>query len=81
MMREKHHPTHNIHHRRPKAQNGGDDPKNISWVRVERHDAWTLLFPGNLTPHDIARIINDKWLDPDFEFVVRRKSPYMGNQV
>ena len=36
------------------------------------HQNWHALF-RNYTPHKIAEIINETWLDADFEFVVRRR--------
>lgn len=61
------------HHRKPQAQGGGDEDSNISFVRENKHRAWHLLFSGDMTPEDIAREINEVWLDPDFKLVVVRR--------
>jgi len=44
----------------------------MSHVSTAGHQAWHTLF-RNFTPHKIAEIINETWLDADFEFVVRRR--------
>lgn len=60
------------HHRRPVSLKGSDSFRNISWVSKTRHAAWHTLF-GNMTPQDIARTVNSVYLDPDYEFIVRKK--------
>jgi hypothetical protein len=60
------------HHRKPKSRGGKNDKRNISIVNDRKHEAWHLLF-SNHTPHMIAEIINKVWLDPNFEFTVRRR--------
>ncbi len=62
----------NKHHRRPRSRNGDDTDRNISIVDIKQHESWHNLF-SNLDPYAIAMIISQRWLDPDFEFVVRRK--------
>jgi hypothetical protein len=47
---------------------------------VERHQAWHTLF-WNLTPERIAEMINLWYLDPDYEFVVVRKSKEARNEL
>jgi len=61
------------HHRRPKSRGGTTCPANISWVDARKHQAWHMLFE-NHGPEEIARHINEVWLDPDWEFVPRRKT-------
>lgn len=61
------------HHRKPRSLGGGNDKENISVVCRDKHDAWHRLFK-NHPPERIALIINNVWLDPEFEFVVRKKS-------
>lgn len=63
------------HHRKPKSRGGGNNEENISIVPPKKHQAWHRLFQ-NLSPQEIAAIINDCWLDPDFYFVTipRRKA-------
>jgi len=64
--------THDLHHRKPKSQGGGKEPRNLSTVPVKKHRAWHLLF-RNCKPEEIARIINATWLDPDFKLTVERR--------
>lgn len=59
------------HHRRPKSRGGNGKPRNISHVCAKQHEAWHRLF-GNMSPHQIATVINQVWLDPDFVFLVKR---------
>jgi hypothetical protein len=56
------------HHRRPRSKRGTDHDSNISIVPSNKHEAWHLLF-SNKEPHEIAKIINEVWLDPDYHFV------------
>lgn len=60
-----------LHHRKPVAI-GGDrkNPKNLSWIPRDKHRAWHFLF-GILTPQEIAQVINQKYLDPEFELIAR----------
>lgn len=60
------------HHRRPRSLGGKNTDENMSHVSVAKHRAWHTLF-RNYTPHQIAKIINDIWLDPEFEFTVERR--------
>ena len=62
------------HHRRPVSRGGTETfpHNNISWVKRRHHEAWHKLF-GNHCPTEIARIINELYLDPDWEVVARRK--------
>jgi hypothetical protein len=62
-----------IHHRRPVKLGGLSDQRNLSRIPESKHRAWHLLF-GHMNPYTIAKTINDVFLDPDFEFVVQRKS-------
>lgn len=61
------------HHRRPKKQGGSNDKSNISYVSKHKHRAWHNLF-NHMTPHEIAEEINDRWLDPDYVLIVRKRS-------
>jgi hypothetical protein len=60
------------HHRRCRSQQGSDDPANISWVSMKLHRHWHSLFQ-NWSPERIAEEINKIWIDPDVEFVVKRR--------
>ena len=61
------------HHRRPVKLGGTSNPRNLSRIPETKHRAWHLLF-GHMNPYTIAKTINDTYLDPDFEFVVRRRN-------
>ena len=61
------------HHRKPTSIGGTDDPHNISFVPYNQHNAWHLLF-SNMTAQTICAIINEKWLNPEYEFVCRRRN-------
>jgi len=61
------------HHRRPKSRFGSGDEFNISRVDEKKHAAWHILF-SNWNPEKICRVINDKWLDPEYRFECVKKS-------
>jgi len=56
------------HHRRPKSRNGTDHSDNISMVRPLDHQAYHRLF-GNMLPDELAAMLTDVWIDPDFYLV------------
>ena len=60
------------HHRRPKSKNGGNHSENISFVTPHAHRAWHLI-AGTETPHRIAEIISDVWLDPAYKLVAVKR--------
>lgn len=62
------------HHRKSRFLGGTSQEKNISLVTREKHEAWHMNFPGHMDPFDIARVINDTFLDPDFVLVPIRKT-------
>ena len=62
------------HHRRPKACGGPDDKRNISIVPKHLHDRYHALF-GLMGPNEIAKWLNDVWIDPDYELIVVRREP------
>jgi hypothetical protein len=67
----------NKHHRHPKSQGGtGGRYKGqdfIVWVDQKKHEAWTKLFPGHMTPEDIFNEINNRWIDPRYRLVLERR--------
>lgn len=67
-----HGPT-NQHHRRPKSRGGTNSARNISRVPITHHNAYNLLFGSNPLPHEVARVLSDTWIDPDYEIIVQRK--------
>lgn len=63
---------HNWHHRRPRSLGGDSSDRNMIQVDAAKHIAWHQLF-RNYNPIQIAIIINNVWLDSDWELVARRK--------
>ena len=65
---------YNWHHRKPKKLRGSGniDGPNMVHVPIVQHRAWHTLF-GTKTPAEIAIILNETWLDPEwFMIAVRR---------
>ncbi len=60
------------HHRKPRSLGGENIDRNMSHVSVSRHRAWHNLFK-NMTPEQIAKVINDTWIDPDVILTVKRR--------
>jgi len=61
------------HHRKPRSAGGkGKREGNISSVRHVDHVAYHRLFGPGL-PEVIASIINEIWIDPEYELVVRKR--------
>lgn len=60
------------HHKKCKSNGGGNDRKNLSFVQRKAHTHWHALF-YNYEAERIAEIINQYWLDPEWELVARRK--------
>jgi hypothetical protein len=44
----------------------------MSLVQDKYHRAYHLLF-GNMTPKEMASLLNDVWIDPDVKMVVRKR--------
>jgi hypothetical protein len=64
-----------LHHRKPTSIGGSRrDKRNLSWIIRIQHRAWHILF-SNHTAETICAIINEKFLDPDYEFVCQRRKP------
>lgn len=63
---------HDLHHRKPSSRGGTNDESNISIVPVRSHVAWHGLF-SNLSPEAVAQVISERWLDPDYELIARKK--------
>ena len=62
-------PATDIHHRRSKHHNGDNSPDNLSRVPKTKHQSFHhLFFSGE--PHNVARILNDTWIDPRYLLVV-----------
>lgn len=58
------------HHRRPRHLGGGAfvPSGNLIKLPMEDHIAWHKLF-GAMSAHEIATLINEKYLDPEFKMV------------
>ena len=63
---------HNVHHRKPICLSGMDVDENLSIVPLREHDAFHLIF-SNTSPEVIARVLSEKWIDPDYELVARKR--------
>ena len=62
-----------LHHRKPIEIGGArHHQRNHSWVPLNKHQAWHMLF-GITEGPEICKLINDYYLDPDYEFVCVRK--------
>jgi hypothetical protein len=62
------------HHRHPKSRKKSyqgehiNEDRNITLVRPEYHRAYHLLF-GNLLPNEMAELLNEVWISPDYYLV------------
>jgi hypothetical protein len=68
------HPTGGLtrHHRKPRSIGGKSEPRNVVQIPGNKHAAWHLLF-RNFPAQEIARLITEMYLDPDYEFIAVRK--------
>jgi hypothetical protein len=62
------------HHRKPRSRGGSNHPSNLVWVKKEQHVAFHRLF-GNATPQEVARILNETWIDNDWQLIAIKKPP------
>lgn len=64
------------HHRCPQSKGGGDwsrgGRKNTVVLQRQHHRAWHLLF-ANKEAVEIAEIINNEFLDPDYILVCQKR--------
>lgn len=63
----------NRHHRKCSSNGGNSKAENISIVDVRKHQAYHQLF-DNLPPSEIARVLTDTWIDPNFIMVAVPRS-------
>lgn len=62
-----------LHHRKPTSIGGSkNDKRNHSYIQHIKHNAWHILF-SNHSAQTIAFMINEKYIDPDYEFICVRK--------
>jgi len=64
---------HQKHHRKMRSHGGSNHPSNISLVKPKRHAAFHLLF-ANWGIRRIVDELNNVWLDPEFQLVVKRRT-------
>ena len=62
------------HHRKPQSLGGGNG-NNVSELPRSKHEAWHTLF-RDFSPERIAEEINERYLDPDWEFVAVKRSGF-----
>lgn len=60
------------HHRKPQKLGGTHEDRNISKISREKHEAWHLLF-NHLDVYEIARLLNEVYIDPDYFFFPVKK--------
>lgn len=65
------------HHRRPRSIGGCDQDWNISILPEKQHQAWHTLF-GNMTAFEIAKLINEKYLDSRYVFEINVRTKRNG---
>lgn len=62
-----------LHHRKPVEIGGArHEQRNHSLVPLNKHQAWHLLFGICEAPY-ICQIINEQYLDSDYEFICIKK--------
>ena len=57
-----------VHHRVPRSRGGRDTPENTILVERRYHLAYHMLFQ-NMLPNEVARLLNDVYIDPDVALV------------
>ena len=60
------------HHRKARVYGGTSEKRNISRVPDKWHRAYHLLF-GAGEPYIIAKRLNEIWIDPNYEVIIRRR--------
>ena len=64
----------NVHHRRSKHTGGSNSERNLSRVPVKAHNEYNRLFrDGHMHPTEMAKVLTDKWIDPDWQMIAIRK--------
>jgi len=61
-----------LHHRKPRNCGGKNDKRNLSWIPRQAHQSWHNCF-GTHSAQTICFMINQKYLDPDYEFICVKK--------
>lgn len=73
-MRRKYDIVTSRHHRKMRCNGGTNDPKNMSIVPHNKHVAFHILFGDNNT-QQIANVLNEIWIDPEFQLIVKPRKP------
>ena len=60
------------HHRIPKSKTPDKRGGAIVSVPSNKHEAYHLLF-DNKNPDEIAKILNDTWIDPNWVMIAIKK--------
>ena len=58
------------HHKLPTSKGGSNKARNVSYVPDSLHQAYHLLF-CDYTVQDIADILNEHFVNPDFQLIVK----------
>ena len=61
------------HHRKPRSIGGRNVADNIVIVNKHQHESWHNLF-SNMPAPAIVAIINETWIDPDYEISIKRRT-------
>lgn len=70
----------NTHHRRPKSRGGSNNSDNLATVPIRHHNAYNMLFGSNPLPHEVAKVLNETWIDPQYEIIVKRREAWKNSQ-
>lgn len=62
-----------VHHRRARSLGGTNEKRNTVTVRRTKHEAFHKLF-GAGDPLEVAKILNETWLDPDYVMIPVHKA-------
>ena len=60
------------HHRLPRSKGGRNNPRNISYIPRDHHEAFHLLFK-NWSAEQIAQRLNDWFIDPAYTMLAVKK--------
>lgn len=65
---------YNWHHKKARINGGSGhyNSGNMVEVRIDHHRAFHMLFETKSVP-EIARILNETWIDPEWELIARKK--------
>ena len=61
-----------LHHKKCQSNGGATNSRNCVEIMQFLHNSWHNLF-RNYQPDQIAQVINETYLDPDYYFVCIKK--------